>query len=279
MLAISNCKINIGLNIINKRPDGFHNIETVIYPVEWCDIIEVTQRSLLEKNNFSYESGMAFKATGLEIAGNEKDNLCYKAFQLLRTDFNLPDVVLHLHKLIPMGAGLGGGSSNAAHTLRLLNVVFKLNLTAEQLLKYATVLGSDCSFFIANKPCFAHGKGELIEEINLDLAGKYITIIKPEIHVATAEAYQNSVPMPPRNLKELIAAPIEKWKTTIVNDFEISIFKKHPEIEIIKNNLYDMGCLYAAMSGSGSAVYGISDVKFRFKKIPAGLTIWQGMLN
>lgn len=279
MLAISNCKINIGLNIIGKRADGFHDIETVFYPVEWCDLIEVTERSLLEKDNFSYTNGLALKMTGLEIDGNENNNLCLRAFQLLRKDFQLPDVVMHLHKLIPMGAGLGGGSSNAAHTLRLLNVVFKLNLTPEQLKKYAAQLGSDCSFFIENKPCFAQGKGELIERLNINLAGKHITIIKPDIHVSTADAYATIIPSASKKLKELILQPIQNWKNAVVNDFEESVFKKHPALAIIKQQLYDSGCVYASMSGSGSAIYGISDEKLVLKKSVTNNATWQGILN
>jgi 4-diphosphocytidyl-2-C-methyl-D-erythritol kinase len=279
VLAISNCKINIGLNIIDKRADGFHNIETVFYPVEWCDVIEVTERSLLEKDHFSYTDGLSLKMTGLEIEGNEDNNLCVRAFQLLRKDFNLPDVVMHLHKLIPMGAGLGGGSSNAAHTLRLLNVVFKLKLTNEQLKNYAAQLGSDCSFFIENKPCFASGKGELISAIKLDLSGKHITIIKPYIHVSTVEAYQNIVPSASKNLKSLILEPIENWKANIVNDFEEGVFKKHPQIAAIKQQLYDNDCIYASISGSGSAVYGISDNKLVLKKSYPDTMVWQGILN
>lgn len=279
MLAISNCKINIGLNIIGKRADGFHDIETVFYPVEWCDVIEVTERSLLEKDNFSYTKGLALKISGLEIEGNDDSNLCVRAFQLLRKDFQLPDVVMHLHKLIPMGAGLGGGSSNAAHTLRLLNVVFKLNLNTQQLKNYAAQLGSDCSFFIENKPCFASGKGELTSAINLDLSDKHITIVKPDIHVSTVEAYQNILPSASKNLKELILQPIENWKATVVNDFEEGVFKKHPSLATIKRQLYDNGCTYASMSGSGSAVYGISNEKIVMKNNNPKITIWQGVLN
>ena len=279
MLAISNCKINIGLTITGKRADGFHNIETVFYPVEWCDIIEVTERSLLEKDYFSYTDGLSIKMTGLEIEGAESNNLCVRAFQLLRKDFNLPDVVMHLHKLIPMGAGLGGGSSNAAHTLRLLDRLFKLNLTTAQLKNYAAQLGSDCSFFIENKPSFAHGKGELIEKINLDLSGKHIIIIKPDIHVSTAVAYQNSVPSVSKDLKSLVLQPIENWKSNIVNDFEEGVFQIYPEIKLLKQLLYDKGCSYASMSGSGSAVYGISNEKLILKNMDEELSIWQGILN
>ena len=232
MVAFPPCKINLGLNILRKRNDGYHDIETCFFPVPWTDILEV-----IPSKEFS------FTVSGNPIPGG--DNLCVKAYELLQT----PPAKIHLHKIIPMGAGLGGGSSDAAWTLRLLNDVFSLGLNKEQLKQYAAQIGSDCAFFIDDIPMIGTRRGEVLRPANIDLKGKYIVIVKPDIHVSTAEAYSSVVPMESDfNLDDL---------QSLKNDFEPSVFKRYPEIASIKKSLYDLGAVYAQMSGSGSAVFGI----------------------
>lgn len=232
MVAFPPCKINLGLNVVRKRSDGFHDIETCFYPIRWTDILEV-----IPSNKFE------FTTSGNAIPGD--DNLCVRAYKLLNT----PPAKIHLHKIIPTGAGLGGGSSDAAWTLRLLNDVFGLNLSKEELKNYASQLGSDCAFFIEDVPMIGTGRGEILTKANIDLSGKYIVIIKPDIHVSTAEAYASIVPKESEfNLNDL---------NSLKNDFEVSVFKKYPQIEKIKAALYEAGASYASMSGSGSAVFGI----------------------
>lgn len=247
MISFPNAKINIGLNVVSKREDGYHNLETIFYPVKLTDALE-----LVEAENPS------FSLTGIEIDGNLENNLVFKAYQILQNDFEIPSIKLHLHKVIPFGAGLGGGSSDAAFTLKLLNDYFKLKITSGKLKKYAAQIGADCPFFIENKATFASGIGNQFQTVNLDLAEYKILIVKPEFSVSTQDAYKNIVPAKPKfNLINIENLPIEKWKDTIVNDFEKSIFEKYPEIERLKQTLYKMGALYASMSGSGSALFGI----------------------
>ncbi len=247
MIYFPNAKINIGLNVVSKREDGYHNLETIFYPVKLADALE-----LVEAENPSFSS------TGIEIDGNLENNLVFKAYQILKNDFEIPSVKLHLHKVIPFGAGLGGGSSDAAFTLKLLNEYFKLKITSEKLKKYAAQIGADCSFFIENKPTFATGIGNQFQPVNLNLSEYEILIVKPNISVNTSDAYRNITPSKPKfNLINIENLPIEKWKDTIVNDFEKSVFKKYPDIKKLKQNLYKMGALYASMSGSGSAVFGV----------------------
>jgi 4-diphosphocytidyl-2-C-methyl-D-erythritol kinase len=279
LLSFPNCKINIGLNIISKRDDGYHNIETVFYPVKLCDILEINKRSDLKENKFDYTNNIALKLSGNEVEGDDKSNLCYKAFQLLKAEFNLPDIILHLHKIIPSGAGLGGGSADAAFTLKLLNDQFKLNLTDDQLKTYAAQLGSDCSFFISNKPSFASGRGEMIEELDLNLSGYHIILIKPEVNVPTSQAYQAVKPAQPKvSLRTLILQPLSSWKENITNDFEEGIFKLYPQLSQIKKELYDSGCIYASMSGSGSCLYGISDKVINIENKFKNCLSWQSIL-
>jgi 4-diphosphocytidyl-2-C-methyl-D-erythritol kinase len=200
----------------------------------------------------------SFASSGLPISGNV-DNLCVKAFQLLQKDFDLPAVSIHLHKIIPMGAGLGGGSSDAAWTLRMLNEKFSLDMNADQLKKYAAQLGSDCSFFIGEAPMMGTGRGEILKEVKVSLKGKFIVLVKPDLHVSTAEAYAGvCTRQPEKDLKATLEQyPVEAWKDFIQNDFEESVFKKHPVIAAVKKSLYDSGAVYASMSGSGAAVFGI----------------------
>ena len=263
MVLFPNCKINIGLQVVNKRADGFHNIETIFYPVDLKDAVEIIEHK--ENNN-----PVDYSQTGSPIPGNTNDNLCVKAFHLLKKDFpQLPNIKMHLHKVIPMGAGLGGGSSNAAFVLKLLNKKFSLNLTTEQLISYALRLGSDCPFFILNKPCYATGRGEMLEEISLDLSAYRILLVNPGIHINTGWAFTNIKPAPAAvNLKELVNMPIQSWQQHIKNDFEKAVFEAEPAIGEIKSELLANGALYAAMSGSGSTVFGIfnkettADIKF-----------------
>lgn len=247
MICFPNAKINIGLNITEKRLDGFHNIETIFYPIELCDMLE-----------FVVSDKISFENSGLTIDGDADNNLCIKAYNLLKKDFSLPELRIHLHKIIPFGAGLGGGSADAAFMLNALNSYFELNLSASELKKYASSIGSDCAFFIENKPSFANEKGDNLQEIKLNLKDYLIVIVKPNIHVPTAVAYSKVKPaIPSTSLKDSINLPIEEWKYNIKNDFEESIFAVYPEIKSIKENLYKQGAIYASMSGSGSSVYGI----------------------
>ncbi len=256
MVSFPNCKINLGLNVLRKRPDGYHDIETVFFPVQIKDAIEV-----IVKETFQ------FSTSGLQIEGDQ-ENLCVKAYHLLKKDFpQLQNVQMHLHKAIPMGAGLGGGSANGAFVLKLLNKKFDLSLSEKQLIEYAFQLGSDCPFFILNKPCFAKGRGEIFEQIDRDLAAFKIVIIHPDIHISTAWAFSNINPaIPKKSVREIIKQPIQTWKEELKNDFEEDVFIQHPEIKNIKAELYNAGAIYAAMSGSGSAVYGIfeKDISLSF---------------
>ena len=255
MVIFPNAKINIGLQVLGKRDDGFHNLHTIFLPVNIKDALEI-----IPSEN-KQEEQVLFSHSGLAINGNPSDNLCVSAYNLLQKDFpELPPVQIHLHKCIPMGAGMGGGSADAAFTLRLLNDLFKLNINAEKLLQYALQLGSDCPFFLLNKPSFAAGRGELFEEVKIDLSACKIVLIFPGIHVSTKEAFNGIIPSISKNhLKESILHPINEWKYLIENDFEKPIFSKFPVLKEIKDTFYAEGALYASMSGSGSSLYGIFD--------------------
>jgi 4-diphosphocytidyl-2-C-methyl-D-erythritol kinase len=252
MLSFPNCKINLGLHILGKRDDGFHNLETLFYPVAFKDALEL----LPNTNN---TTDIEFTGTGLTVDGDIANNLCVKAYHLLKKDFpQLPAVKIHLHKTIPMGAGLGGGSADASFILNMLNQKFNLNLSTTQLLNYALPLGSDCPFFIINKPCFATGRGEVLEEVAIDLSAYKIVLINPGIHVNTGWAFSNITPaLPTKSVKAIVHQPIETWKTELKNDFEPAVFAAHPQVKEIKESLYQQGAIYAAMSGSGSTVFGI----------------------
>ena len=233
--------------MVSKRDDGYHNLETIFYPVKLADALE-----LADSNE------MQFSVSGIEVDGNPKNNLVFKAYKLLQKDFKLPPVKLHLHKIIPFGAGLGGGSADAAFTLKMLNEYFNLKIPLTKLKVYAAQIGADCPFFIENKTVFASGIGDQFQDINLDLSEYEILIIKPNISVSTREAYKNVIPAKPLfNLKDIENLPIENWQDVIKNDFEKSICEKYPEIKNLKQTLYKMGALYASMSGSGSALFGI----------------------
>lgn len=252
MITFPNCKINLGLNIICKRSDGYHDLETIFYPVPVKDAIEVIEGPAFR-----------FSKSGLDINGDNDNNLCVKAYSSLKKDFpRIPPVQIHLHKAVPIGAGLGGGSADGAFTLKLLNKKFNLELSEKHLIDYSLQLGSDCPFFIVNKPCFATGRGEILEQLKLDLSGYKIVLVHPGIHVSTEWAFANIDPgRRTVSLKQVIHSPIKSWKQELKNDFEVPVFNKYPEIKKIKDDLYYAGATYAAMSGSGSAVYGIFEKK------------------
>lgn len=249
MLSYPNCKINIGLNVLRKREDGFHDLETFFYPVNTLqDELEICR----------IEQGVELELLGVESLGRMEDNLCVKAFRLLQRDFPIDGVRFRLTKRIPVGAGLGGGSADAAFALKLLNDLFDLRLTIPQLLRYGASLGSDVSFFINNTPSYATGVGEVLENIPVDLSSYEIKIIKPDFSISTAEAYGLIHPsIPSVSLKELIVQPVSQWRHCIKNDFETVLFPKYPILAQIKQQFYDEGAVYASLSGSGSAIYGI----------------------
>ncbi len=247
MICFPNAKINIGLIVTERRADGYHNLESIFYPVNIQDALEVIEAPEL---GFSY--------SGIYIPGQMEDNLCVKAYHMLKQDVELPPVHIHLHKHIPIGAGLGGGSSDAAFFIKLLNDKFELDLSVEQMQAYCRRLGADCAFFVQNKPVYAFEKGDRFEDISLDLSAYFLVLVMPDVHVSTAEAYRGVKPsQPEHSLKELIRLSPEEWKNGIKNDFEESVFKAHPTIRGVKAALYDAGAIYASMSGSGSSVYGI----------------------
>lgn len=249
MLVFPNAKINLGLYITEKRADGFHNIESIFLPVALCDTLDVVP---------SYDEAFGLEILGAKIDENIDDNICSKAWRILHRDYKIPGVKSSLLKTIPMGAGLGGGSADGAFMLKLLSEVFELRLSTEKLEELAAQLGSDCPFFIENKPKFVHGRGELLEEIALKLDGFYVVVVHPAIHVSTPRAYSLIKPKAPKtNLREITSIPMDDWKERIINQFEAPIVELHPQILDIKQELYKQGALYASMSGSGSAVYGI----------------------
>lgn len=267
MIVFPNAKINIGLNVVSRRPDGYHNLETIFYPVNISDALEMIEAS---------KTSLTF--SGIEINGPAGENLVLKAYQILKADFSLPPVHFHLHKNIPFGAGLGGGSSDAAFALKMLNEYFCLNLSVPRLEKYASKIGADCAFFIQNSATFATGIGNVFQKINLDLSKYKLVVLKPPVEVATADAYRNVLPATPlTRLTDSIKQPLETWKETVKNDFEPSVFARFPEIKALRDSLYNMGAIFASMSGSGSSVFGIfSDLPANFdKSIPKGIFIYR----
>ena len=246
---IANCKINLGLHVVRKRPDGYHDLETVFYPTDFF-----TDELSIE----SCDSEFEFECHSSWDTGPDEDNLCAKAFRLLQRDFGIHGVKITLEKHIPIGAGLGGGSSDAACTLKALCQHFALPVTPEQLHQYALQLGSDVPFFLLNIPAYATGRGDIMEPIPVDLSHYRLEIVKPDISVSTAEAYRGVVPrVPQQSIPEVLRQPVSSWKENLRNDFEATVFKVHPELAIIKQDLYDRGAAYASMSGSGSAIFGL----------------------
>lgn len=257
MITFPNAKINLGLNIVEKRPDGYHNLETIFYPIALQDILEVTPQKEEAKEKYTLTM---YDAT---FDGNINDNLVIKAYNALAADYNLPSLDFFLYKKIPTGAGLGGGSADAAFALKMINDIAALALSDEELEKYAARIGADCAFFIRNKPAYATGIGNILTPAEVSLAGYTLVLIKPEIHISTKDAYAQVTPMQPTlSIKDIVKRPIAEWRTLLVNDFEKSVFAKYPEVETIKDKLYEIGAEYASMSGSGSAFFGI------FEKAP-----------
>lgn len=268
MVSFPSCKINLGLHILSKRLDGFHAIETCFYPIPWTDVLE-----LIPADEFS------FTCTGIALPDDGGENLCVKAYRLLQQDFNFGQSKIHLHKIIPAGAGLGGGSSDAASTLVLINQVFQLNLSTEKLKAYATKLGSDCAFFVENKPMIGSGRGEVLNEIDINLEGKFLVLVKPDIHVSTADAYAMVKPaLPEMELRKVLGSGIQGWRHQLKNDFEQLVFQKFPEIASIKKALYHAGAQYSSMSGSGSSVFGIFEKPVDLAHHFTGANYWSGIL-
>lgn len=269
MIAFPNAKINIGLNVVGKRPDGYHDIETVFYPVNVQDVLEINVRrafsnarpllhKITDKGLYYEDEFCSLELKGNLLPGNMADNLVIRAYRMLLEDFDLPPIEIMLYKHIPSGAGLGGGSSDCAHIIMLLNRRFGLRMTSLCMQKYAARLGADCAFFIRNIPVIACGTGNIMTPVGLSLKGYTIVMIKPDVEVSTREAYSLVTPAKPeKSLEELIGLPVSQWRGQIVNDFEKSIFSLHPEIAALKDRLYDAGAVYSSMSGSGSTVYGI----------------------
>lgn len=264
MVAFANAKINIGLQVLRRRNDGYHDLETVFYPLNIHDVVEVVEAAEVQ-----------FTLSGLDIPDDGRDNLCLRAFRMLQEVYDLPPVHIYLHKAIPVGAGLGGGSADAAVLLTLLNQQFKLGLGEPQLIAYASRLGADCAFFIRNKPVFATGTGNVFRDVEIDLSPYHVVMVKPDVHVSTGEAYGAVTPDPTsRQLATAITLPVETWRETIVNDFEAPIFARYPEIGAIKTFLYDNGAVFAAMSGSGSAVYGLFPTRTELAGLSAAYQVF-----
>ena len=265
MITFPCAKINLGLNIVSKREDGYHNLETIFYPIPLTDVLEI--KYMDEK--FPSPTACDLKITGNAVDCNEQDNLVIKAYQLLAADYQLPRVHAHLVKRIPSQAGLGGGSSDAAYMIRLLDERFRLNLGISEMERYAAQLGADCAFFITSEPSYAKGIGNELMPADVpegNLHGYYLAVVKSDIAISTREAYASITPKKPKKCcRDIVKQPIETWKEELVNDFEAPIFSQHPELSNIKQSLYDAGAVYAAMSGSGSALYGI------FREQPIGL--------
>lgn len=255
MITFPIAKINLGLNIVERRPDGYHNLETVFYPVNIKDALELTMMN----TKFPSPVDCDIKVTNLNVEGDEQRNLVVRAYQLLKRDFpQMPRVHAHLYKGIPTQAGMGGGSSDCAYTIRLLNEMFTLGLTEQRMIDYAAQLGADCAFFILSRPSYAEGIGERLVPVSLDLSSYYIGVVRPDIPVSTREAFSLIKPTKPAKCcRDVVMQPIETWRDELTNDFEQSVFALHPEIGAIKQQLYDLGAVYAAMSGSGSSVFGI----------------------
>jgi 4-diphosphocytidyl-2-C-methyl-D-erythritol kinase len=269
MIAFPPCKINLGLYITEKRSDGYHNLETCFYPLPFSDILEIIPSARLE-----------FLSSGLPIPGNTKDNLCLRAYALLKNDFDIPPVNFHLHKMIPTGAGLGGGSSDASHTLRLLNDIFELNLSNEMLKGYASRVGSDCAFFIEGRPMIGRGKGDELIPCSVDLQGWYLVLVKPDNHVSTADAYAGITPKKIKHtVREIVErVPVVEWSAKLQNNFEESVFLRHPLIAEIKRELYRLGATYACMTGSGSTVAALFDKPLSQTTIRDVSILWKGVL-
>ena len=272
MITFPNAKINLGLDVVEKRPDGYHNLETVFYPIPLCDILEMTPVMDDDADECSFTMHNAV------FEGDNNDNLVVKAYKILAADYKLPKMEISLYKNIPTGAGLGGGSADAAFALKMINEIAELNLNDGQLEEYAARIGADCAFFIKNTPAYATGIGNILSPTVCDLKDTYLVLVKPDIHISTKEAYSLVKPATPAvPLTEIARRPIGEWKGVMKNDFEKSVFANHPSMEKIKEKLYDMGAIYASMSGSGSAFFGIfhkeQDIN-KIKEMFPGMFCW-----
>jgi 4-diphosphocytidyl-2-C-methyl-D-erythritol kinase len=275
MLTFPNAKLNLGLYVTERRPDGYHTLESVFLPLPWTDVLEVLPAP-------KGQEATSLTLTGQPIPGDPATNLCLKAYELLKADYpQLPAAQMQLHKLVPIGAGLGGGSADAAFALRAVSEVFGLNLPADTLENYARRLGADCAFFIRNQPRLALEKGDVFEDITLNLAGIACVVVYPGLHISTAEAYARIVPQVPKYpLREALAQPMATWRTTVSNDFETALAPAHPVLTDIKQQLYAAGATYASLSGSGSAVYGLFEGVGEAPALtwPAEYVVWRGRL-
>ena len=273
MLVFPNAKLNLGLYVTQRRPDGFHTLESVFVPLPWTDALEMLP--------VDGDQPTSLTLTGRPIPGHPATNLCVRAYELLQADFSqLPPVQLYLHKIVPIGAGLGGGSADAAFALRAANDLFGLSLSVEALESYARQLGSDCAFFIQNKPVLATARGDVFEAIDLSLAGTGCVVVYPNLHISTAEAYARISPRPPQHpLRQALAQPMRTWRNTVSNDFETALTPSYPVLAEIKQQLYEAGATYVSLSGSGSAVYGLWETgETRASRWPAEYTVWEGTL-
>ena len=267
MVVFPNAKINLGLNIIRKRADGYHELETCFCPVPWNDVLEIIEA---DKTTFS--------ASGIPIP-DDGQNIVLKAYQLIKAEFDLPPVAIHLHKVIPIGAGLGGGSSDAAYTISLLNELFSIGLNDHQMINYAAQLGADCAFFIKNEPCLASGVGEQLAPLNISFIGHQIFLVYPNLHISTKVAFEGIVPqVPSKKISDILSdKPMKEWRGELGNDFETPLFKKFPILNEIKKSFYENGALYASMSGSGSCIYGIFEEEINIE-MPNEYTCFSAVL-
>ncbi len=270
MVSFPPCKINLGLQITRKRADGYHDLLTCFYPVPWYDVLEI-----VPAQSFS------FSISGIPVPGSPDDNLCVRAYQILKEAYGIGPIAMHLLKILPTGAGLGGGSSDGAFTLRTLNRLFNLQLSLEELRTFAARLGSDCAFFIGDKPMMGAGRGDVLSPASVNLKGKYLVIVKPDVQIPTSAAYAMIQPREPAfDLRQIVEkhSPAE-WKNLLTNDFQEVLFKQFPALQTIHGKLYDNGAVYASMSGSGSAVYGLFENKADIKKHFGNMTCWSGYLG
>ena len=273
MLVLPNAKLNLGLYVTQRRPDGFHTLESVFLPLPWTDALEILPAPTGQPTSLTL--------TGRPIPGDPATNLCLRAYELLQADFpQLPPVQIYLHKIVPIGAGLGGGSADAAFALKAANELFGLNLSTETLENYARRLGSDCAFFVRNQPVLAVERGDVFEEISLNLAGAGCMVVYPNLHISTGEAYARITPkLPQHPLREALAQPMSSWRDAVSNDFETALTPAHPVLDGIKQQLYAAGATYASMSGSGSAVYGLwESTEPPALMWTAEYAVWQGVL-
>ncbi|MDY0102155.1 MAG: 4-(cytidine 5'-diphospho)-2-C-methyl-D-erythritol kinase [Lentimicrobium sp.] len=272
MIQFPPAKINIGLKVIRKRSDGYHDIETLMYPIGLTDVLEIVP---------SADGVFDFVSTGLNIDGNPEDNLCVRACRLISQKYLLPEVKIHLHKIIPYGAGLGGGSSDAACVLKLIRRIFSIKMCNNELEEMAATLGSDCSFFINGKPALSSGRGEKLTSVPIKLAGYHLLLVKPPLNISTAWAYQNIIPLG-ESLPDIkhLSNNLESYAFRLTNDFEGIAMDAFPEIRRIKEKIVEMGAVYAAMSGSGAAVYGLFSTALKLKPEDfPGAFIWQEILK